>query len=131
MPTTQCKAHLQPIFKGRYYFGYKSASHFSLISFFIFLPSLKTKFSAIRKSQTDIRQPLNYLLCLTRQLSIPLKSLMIRPVYNLALLQWRVVAVAAQCGLITIARRTRQTSSDKSATASNADRCVSLLKERE
>jgi hypothetical protein len=65
---------------------------------------------------------LNYLLCLTRQLSIPLKSLMIRPVYNLALLQWLVVDVTAQCSLITIARRTRQTSSDKSATASNADR---------
>ena len=43
-------------------------------------------------------------------------------VANLALLQWLVVDVAAQCGLITIARRTRQTSSDKSATASNADR---------
>jgi len=42
--------------------------------------------------------------------------------YNLALLQWRVVDVAWQCSLITIARRTRQTSSDKSATASNADR---------
>jgi len=41
---------------------------------------------------------------------------------NLALLQWRVVDVAGQCGLITIARRTRQTSSDKSATASNAGR---------
>jgi hypothetical protein len=38
------------------------------------------------------------------------------------LLQWRVVDVAAQCNLITIARRTRQTSSDKSATASNAGR---------
>ena len=44
------------------------------------------------------------------------------PAANLALLQWRVVDVAGQCGLITIARRTRQTSSDKSATASNADR---------
>jgi hypothetical protein len=41
---------------------------------------------------------------------------------NLALLQWRVVDGVGQCGLITIARRTRQTSSDKSATASNADR---------
>ena len=122
MPTTQCKAHLQPIFKGRYYFGCKSALHFSLISFFIFLPSLKTKFSATRKIPTDKRQRLNYLLCLTRQLSIPLKRLMIRPVYNFALLQWRVVDIAGQCGLITIARRTRQTSSDKSATASNADR---------
>jgi hypothetical protein len=45
-----------------------------------------------------------------------------RPVANLALLQWRVVDVAGQCSLITIARRTRQTSSDKSATASNVDR---------
>ena len=42
------------------------------------------------------------------------------PAGNLALLQWRVVDVTAQCNLITIARRTRQTSSDKSATASNA-----------
>jgi hypothetical protein len=120
--TTQCKAHLQPILKGRYYFGCKSALHFPFISFFIFLPSLKTKFSATLKSPADIRQPLNNLLCLTRQLSIPLKRLMIRPVYNFALLQWRVVDGAAQCSLITIARRTRQTSSDKSATASNAGR---------
>jgi len=44
------------------------------------------------------------------------------PAANLALLQWRVVDVTGQCSLITIARRTRQTSSDKSATASNADR---------
>jgi hypothetical protein len=43
---------------------------------------------------------------------------------NFALLQWRVVDDATQCGLITIARRTRPTSSDKSATASNAGRCV-------
>ena len=50
---------------------------------------------------------------------------------NLALLQWLVVDVAGQCGLITIARRTRQTSSDKSATASNADRWVSLLKTKD
>jgi len=41
---------------------------------------------------------------------------------NFALLQWRVVDGTAQCNLITIARRTRQTSSDKSATASNAGR---------
>jgi hypothetical protein len=41
---------------------------------------------------------------------------------NFALLQWRVVDGVAQRGLITIARRTRQTSSDKSATASNAGR---------
>jgi len=46
----------------------------------------------------------------------------IKPAHNFALLQWRVVDGAAQCGLITIARRTRQTSSDKSATASNAGR---------
>ena len=44
------------------------------------------------------------------------------PGTNLALLQWRVVDVAGQCNLITMAGRTRQTSSDKSATASNADR---------
>ncbi|MGD0711863.1 MAG: hypothetical protein ABR968_11875 [Bacteroidales bacterium] len=44
------------------------------------------------------------------------------PAYNFALLQWRVVDVAGQCSLITTARRTRQTSSDKSATTSNADR---------
>ncbi|MGD0712356.1 MAG: hypothetical protein ABR968_14365 [Bacteroidales bacterium] len=41
---------------------------------------------------------------------------------NFILLQWRVVDGAGQCGLITIARRTRPTSSDKSATASNAGR---------
>jgi hypothetical protein len=46
----------------------------------------------------------------------------IKPAHNFTLLQWRVVDVAAQCSLITIARRTRQTSSDKSATASNAGR---------
>jgi hypothetical protein len=50
------------------------------------------------------------------------------PAANLALLQWRVVDGTAQCGLITIARRTRQTSSDKSATASNADRYSQCLK---
>ena len=49
------------------------------------------------------------------------------PGTNLALLQWRVVDVAGQCGLKTIARRTRQTSSDKSATASNADRYGQVL----
>ena len=52
----------------------------------------------------------------------------IRPAPNLALLQWLVVDVAGQCNLITIARRTRQTSSDKSATASNADRYSQCLK---
>jgi hypothetical protein len=51
----------------------------------------------------------------------------IPPAPNLALLQWRVVDVAGQCSLITIARRTRQTSSDKSATASNADRYATLI----
>ena len=44
------------------------------------------------------------------------------PGTNLALLQWLVVDGTAQCNLITIAGQTRQTSSDKSATASNADR---------
>jgi hypothetical protein len=122
MPNTQCKAHLQPIFKGRYYFGCKRALHFSLISFFIFLPSLKTKFFATRTSPIDKRQILNYLSCLTRQLSIPLKRLMIRPVYNFTLLQWLVVDGIAQCSLKLLLRRTRQTSSDKSATASNAGR---------
>ncbi len=122
MPITQCKALLQPIFKGRFYFGCKRAFHFSLISFFIFLPSLKTKFSASRTSPTDKRQRLNYLLCLTRQLSIPLKRLMIRPVYNFTLLQWRVVDGIERCSLKLLFRRTRQTSSDKSATASNACR---------
>ena len=43
-----------------------------------------------------------------------------KPAHNFALLQWRVVDGAAKCSLITIARRTRQTLSDKSATASNA-----------
>jgi len=45
-----------------------------------------------------------------------------KPAANLALLQWLVVEVAGQCNLITIARRARQTSFDKSATASNAGR---------
>lgn len=53
--------------------------------FFIFLPSLKTKFSATGKSQTDKRQLLNYLLCLTRQLSIPMTRQTNRPVYNFVL----------------------------------------------
>ena len=44
------------------------------------------------------------------------------PVTNFALLQWRVVDVTAQCNLITIARRTRPTSSDLSDTASNTGR---------
>jgi hypothetical protein len=122
MPTTQCKAHLQPIFKGKYYFGCKRTFHFSFISFFIFLPSLKTKFSATRKSPTDKKQLLNYLLCLTRQLSIPLKRLIIRPVYNFTLLQWRVVDGFQPFNLKLLFRRTRPTSSDKSATASNAGR---------
>ena len=41
---------------------------------------------------------------------------------NFALLQWLVVDGIAQCSLKLLFRRTRQTSSDKSATASNADR---------
>jgi len=41
---------------------------------------------------------------------------------NFALLQWRVVDGIAQCSLKLLFRRTRQTSSDKSATASNAGR---------
>ena len=94
MPITQSKAHLQPIFKGRYYFGCKSALHFPSISSFIFLPSHKTKFSPTRKSPTDIRQRLNYLLCLTSQLSIPMTRQIDRPVYNRLLLsvavQWLV-----------------------------------------
>ena len=53
------------------------------------------------------------------------------PAGNLALLQWLVVDVAGQCSLITIARRTRQTSSDKSATASNADRLALIVKKKE
>ena len=52
----------------------------------------------------------------------------ITPFANFTLLQWRVVDVAVQCSLITIARRTRQTSSDKSATASNACRWVPFRK---
>ena len=50
------------------------------------------------------------------------RTVQLTTLHNLALLQWRVVDVAGQCNLITIAGRTRQTSSDKSATASNADR---------
>ena len=38
------------------------------------------------------------------------------------LLQWLVVDGAGQCSLKTLLGRTRQTSSDKSATASNAGR---------
>ena len=44
------------------------------------------------------------------------------PAANFALLQWRVVDVIERCSLKTLIRRTRQTSSDKSATASNAGR---------
>jgi hypothetical protein len=43
-------------------------------------------------------------------------------VANFALLQWRVVDGIAKCSLKLLFRRTRQTSSDKSATASNAGR---------
>jgi hypothetical protein len=42
--------------------------------------------------------------------------------YNFALLQWLVVEGIEQCSLKTLFRRTRQTLSDKSATASNAGR---------
>jgi hypothetical protein len=42
--------------------------------------------------------------------------------YNFTLLQWLVVDGIEQCSLKTLFRRTRQTSSDKSATASNAGR---------
>jgi hypothetical protein len=45
-----------------------------------------------------------------------------RNVYNFTLLQWLVVDGIAQCSLKTLFRRTRPTSSDKSATASNAGR---------
>jgi hypothetical protein len=43
-------------------------------------------------------------------------------VANFTLLQWRVVDGIERCSLKTLFRRTRQTSSDKSATASNAGR---------
>ena len=42
--------------------------------------------------------------------------------HNFTLLQWRVVDGIEQCSLKLLFRRTRQTSSDKSATASNAGR---------
>ena len=112
MPTTQYKAHLQPIFKGRYYFGCKRALHFPSISSFIFLPSLKTKFSATRKSPTDNRQRLNYLLRLTRQLRIPLTRQTNRPVYNFILLQRLVVDGFQRCNLKLLFRQTRLCSPD-------------------
>ena len=43
------------------------------------------------------------------------------------MLQWRVVDGIAQCSLKTLFRRTRQTPSDKSATASNACRYSQCL----
>jgi hypothetical protein len=43
---------------------------------------------------------------------------------NFTLLQWLVVDGIEQWYLKTLFRQTRQTSSDKSATASNADRYV-------
>jgi hypothetical protein len=52
---------------------------------------------------------------------------MIRPVANFALLQWLVVEGFQRCSLKTLFRRTRQTSSDKSATASNAGRYSQCL----
>ena len=44
------------------------------------------------------------------------------PAANFTLLQWRVGDGAALCSLKLLFRRTRPTSSDKSATASNAGR---------
>jgi hypothetical protein len=43
-------------------------------------------------------------------------------IHNFTLLQWRVVEGIEQCSLKLLFRRTRPTSSDKSATASNAGR---------
>ena len=48
---------------------------------------------------------------------------------NFALLQWRVVDGIEQCSLKLLFRRTRQTSSDKSATASNAGRWQQVIKD--
>jgi hypothetical protein len=47
--------------------------------------------------------------------------------YNFALLQWLVVDGFQQRNLKLLFRRTRQTSSDKSATASNAGRYLQAL----
>jgi len=51
---------------------------------------------------------------------------MIANTYNFALLQWRVVDGIERCSLKLLFRRTRPTSSDKSATASNAGRYVAF-----
>jgi hypothetical protein len=52
--------------------------------------------------------------------------------YNFTLLQWRVVDGIEQCSVKLLFRRTRQTSSDKSATASNAGRYLQgYIKERQ
>ena len=47
--------------------------------------------------------------------------------HNFTLLQWRVVDGIEQCSLKLLFRRTRQTSSDKSATASNAGRYAQFI----
>jgi len=48
------------------------------------------------------------------------------PATNLALLQWLVVDGTAPCIWVVLLGQTRQSLSDKSATASNADRYRSL-----
>ena len=50
--------------------------------------------------------------------------------HNFALLQWLVVDGIAQCSLKILFRRTRQTSSDKSATARNTVSLVAINKNR-
>jgi len=50
--------------------------------------------------------------------------------HNFTLLQWLVVDGIEQCSLKLLFRRTRPTSSDKSATASNAGRYASFLKSK-
>jgi hypothetical protein len=47
--------------------------------------------------------------------------------HNFTLLQWLVVDGIERCSLKTLFRRTRQISSDKSATASNAGRYKQAL----
>jgi hypothetical protein len=59
---------------------------------------------------------------LIKEVNVNLKSLNEKTMHNFALLQWLVVDGIEQCSLKTLFRRTRQTSSDKSATASNAGR---------
>ena len=50
--------------------------------------------------------------------------------YNFTLLQWLVVDGIEQCSLKLLFRRTRPTSSDKSATASNAGRYSQCLEKK-